>query len=414
MKLEKFKEKDNKRIGIIVFTLVCILLVSSVILYRTFAIFEVKTSQNVIKGTVQDPGDIYFAFYVDNNIQKEMPQKNSGYILDEENSYCGVTGENDSTIEVSLTENWELRITGVTSSRTKCNLKFVKGAFILGKPVKAVTTGNGLYEIPHGNEVTGTTNDTGFKRTEWRFAGKSPNNYVTFNEENWRIIGLVNVMTSENEVEQRVKLIRDESLGNITWNTNNTNNWAQSSLENLLNMGDYYNKTEEYSKNGLSDIAKQMIEEVTWNIGGSSRVHSLAAEDFYHLERGMLSYDNQPYTWTGKIALFYPSDYAYAVARLDENSKCLSSYLQEWFSECYQNDWLYDSSNRQWTLTQHSGRSAGVFYISNPTGIIAATTVVYETDYIVKPTLYLNTNVKIYDGNGTEEAPFELRQEIYE
>ncbi len=101
MKLKKFKERDNKRIGIIVFTISCILLVSGVILYRTFAIFEVKTSQNVIKGTVQDPGNIYFAFYQKNEetgnyeIQKDMPDKNSGYVLDEEKSYCGVNGDKD-------------------------------------------------------------------------------------------------------------------------------------------------------------------------------------------------------------------------------------------------------------------------------------------------------------------------------
>ena len=120
MKLEKFKAKNNKRIGIIVFTIVCILLVSGVILYRTFAIFEVRTNQNVIKGTVQDPGNIYFAFYIDNEIQRDMPQRDSGYILDEEASYCGVTGENDSNIKVSLTEDWKIVVSGVTSSRTKC------------------------------------------------------------------------------------------------------------------------------------------------------------------------------------------------------------------------------------------------------------------------------------------------------
>ena len=87
MKLKKFKERDNKRIGIIIFTIVCILLVSGVILYRTYAIFEVKTNQNVIKGTVQDPGNIYFAFYVNNEIQKDMPKKESEYVLDEEASY---------------------------------------------------------------------------------------------------------------------------------------------------------------------------------------------------------------------------------------------------------------------------------------------------------------------------------------
>ena len=184
MKLEKFKEKDNKRIGILIFTIVCILLVSGVILYRTFAIFEVKTNQNVIKGTVQDPGNIYFAFYIndgkEDQIQKEMPTKN--YVLDEDKSYCGINGEKDNKIKVTLTYEYGVYVTGVTTSRTTCNIYFVSGAFILGKPIKAITSGEGLYEVTH-EDTSGTINDTGFKETEFRYAGKDPNNYVTFNDE---------------------------------------------------------------------------------------------------------------------------------------------------------------------------------------------------------------------------------------
>ena len=58
MKLKRFKERDHKRMGIVIFTLLCIFLVSGVILYRTFAIFEVKTNQNMIKGKVGDMGEI--------------------------------------------------------------------------------------------------------------------------------------------------------------------------------------------------------------------------------------------------------------------------------------------------------------------------------------------------------------------
>ncbi len=127
MKLEKFKEKDHKRLGIIVFTIVCILLVSGVILYRTFAIFEVKTNQNVIKGTVQDPGNIYFAFYVDDKIEKKMPQKDTGYIFDEESSYCGIAGSNDENITLEFDKNrWSVTVLGLQDSRTKCNLYFKK------------------------------------------------------------------------------------------------------------------------------------------------------------------------------------------------------------------------------------------------------------------------------------------------
>ena len=86
MKLEKFKEKDNKKVGIIIFTIVCILLVSGVILYRTFAIFEVKTNQNIINGEVQGMGDLEFAFYVDGKIDKKVPAKDTGYTLNTEKS----------------------------------------------------------------------------------------------------------------------------------------------------------------------------------------------------------------------------------------------------------------------------------------------------------------------------------------
>ena len=145
MKLQKFKEKDGKRTGIIVFTIACILLVSGVILYRTFAIFEVKTNQNIIKGTVEDPGNIYFAFYVDNKIQKDMPDRNGGFVLDEEASYCGVNGNKIDTVKVSLTEDWKIVVSGVTTSRTKCNLFFKKGEKLIDilkkEPIKQDNSG---------------------------------------------------------------------------------------------------------------------------------------------------------------------------------------------------------------------------------------------------------------------------------
>ncbi len=125
MKLEKFKEKDNKKVGIILFTITCVLLISGVILYRTFAIFETNDIFNVINGTVEDVGDIYFAFYKDGVIQKEIPKKEDGYVLDEKQSYCGVLGKKDETIKLTLNQDtWAIMVTGVKTSRTKCNIYF--------------------------------------------------------------------------------------------------------------------------------------------------------------------------------------------------------------------------------------------------------------------------------------------------
>ncbi len=127
MKLKRFKERDNKRIGIIVFTIVCILLVSGVIIYRTFAIFEVRTNQNVIKGKVGDMGDIEFAFYKDDALVKEVPKKDEGYSLDTSSSYCidMTTGKQISNVNWN-DERWSIELKDITTTKTKCYLHFKK------------------------------------------------------------------------------------------------------------------------------------------------------------------------------------------------------------------------------------------------------------------------------------------------
>ena len=82
MKLESFKEKDNKRQFIILFTVCCMLLLAGVFLYTSFAVFTEEKQFNVINGTYQDPGDLYFAVYIDGEITNTIPSKDSGYTLD--------------------------------------------------------------------------------------------------------------------------------------------------------------------------------------------------------------------------------------------------------------------------------------------------------------------------------------------
>ena len=58
MKLKKFKEKNNKKVGIVIFTVTCIMLITGAIFYRTFASFEVNHNFNIINETVQEMGDL--------------------------------------------------------------------------------------------------------------------------------------------------------------------------------------------------------------------------------------------------------------------------------------------------------------------------------------------------------------------
>ena len=62
MKLERFKQRDPKKIGMIIFTVACVLLIAGVFFYTSFASFEVKQDFNIINGTVGDPGIFILLF----------------------------------------------------------------------------------------------------------------------------------------------------------------------------------------------------------------------------------------------------------------------------------------------------------------------------------------------------------------
>ena len=65
MKLEKFRRKNPRKIGIAIFTVGCIFLLAFVFIYSSFASFQTNETKTLINGDVVDPGDLYFAFYVD-------------------------------------------------------------------------------------------------------------------------------------------------------------------------------------------------------------------------------------------------------------------------------------------------------------------------------------------------------------
>ena len=121
MKLEKFKQRDPKKIGITIFTIVCVLLIAGVFFYTSFASFETHDEFNIIKGTVGSNGDLYFAFYVDDVISKTMPQKGEGYVLDKEKTTC----TKGASVEFNETD-WSVKVLNMTERNTKCTLYFEK------------------------------------------------------------------------------------------------------------------------------------------------------------------------------------------------------------------------------------------------------------------------------------------------
>ena len=419
MKLEKFKQRNPKKIGIAVFTIACVLLIAFVFIYSSFASFQTNETRTFINGNVVDPGDLYFAFYVDGVISSTMPAKGEGYVLDKEKTTC----TNGAAVEW-LADEWAPKILNFTQTRTKCTLYFIK------EPTAAETI-----------LAQGETEELKFDKTEdnnLRYVGANPNNYVTFNNELWRIIGVFNnIDNGSGTKETRIKLIRNEPIGEYSWDNKpsgtgsstssaGSNDWTDSTLKEVLNNGPYWNRTSgncpsgqngattacDFSTNGLTEEAKRMISDAVWNLGGSSTYNDVTASMFYERERGTTVYSGRPTKWTGKIGLMYPSDYGYATSggSTTNRENCLNTVLYNWdsssVSDCKNNDWLYNSSNYQWTLTSGSSDSNAVFRVYSRGTVDGRDA--NNTYTAVSPALYLNSNVKISGGEGTESSPYQL------
>jgi len=246
---------------------------------------------------------------------------------------------------------------------------------------------------------TDTTNlvaNDGTTDKNLRYIGSDPNNYVRFNNELWRVIGVMNnVPDSTGNKASHIKLIRADSIGNMKWDSNNKNNWSTASLQTYLNSGAYWT--------GLTSEAKRMISNITWNLGGRADSKT-TAKTFYTNERGTTVYSGNPKTWTGYVGLMHPSDYGFAVGGSNRGS-CLSKQLYDYnTNNCRSNDWLYLGSD-EWTLSSDSDNSRGVFSVISGGGLVNYNA---GTTYAVRPVVYLKSDIKKLKivGSGTSSDPY--------
>ena len=266
--------------------------------------------------------------------------------------------------------------------------------------------------------LSGKTQGTGKVVNEngYRYEGKNPNNYIWFNNEYWRIIGVFDSASHGQSNKNLVKIIRDDVLDGLVWDKSNTNDWTASSLKSLLN-GAYYKAQDgtssgycygysttvtancDYTKKGIQSGYRGMIANVTWHLGGYSST-SATSSAFYGYERGTKVYSGRPTSTTGYIGLMYPSDYGYSVL----SSSCtrttnLGSYGT---STCAGQSWLYGKGD-EWTLTPSSLLSIFVFHLSN----IASVYSNYANGgWGSRPVLYLDASVYKIDGDGSLNNPY--------
>ena len=304
-----------------------------------------------------------------------------------------------------LYDEWKLSIEDMLGTSTSCDIDFT-----------SITTKTLLSD--YVISLVGKSQGTGkvINENGYRYEGKNPNNYIWFNNEYWRIIGVFDSATHGQAGKSLVKIIRDKQIGYQTWDSAGTNNWSTSSLKSLLN--DYYYKATDgtnsgkcygysntvtsncnYTKNGIQSYYRNLIQSVTWHLGGYNSI-AVTANNFYTYERGTTVNGSNPTTTTGYIGLMYPSDFGYTALESDcARTTLLSEYITV---ACAGASWL---SGRSFdlTLTQYTTNATQTISISRE-GKIAARDAI--GNFGVSPVLYLNSSVYLVDGNGSLDNPY--------
>ena len=166
----------------------------------------------------------------------------------------------------------------------------------------------------------------------------------------------------------------------------------------------------------LNDTAKTMIDYYTWNTGAVDNAKTSDTVAFYNAERGTAigkdSGDDdieRTTTWTGYVALPYVTDWAYASSTdgCDTNMQQKGSNFD---FICKDNNWMHYGtamSDSSWMLSPFaiSGEPYNAWMVSY-TGSVGGEYVFAPRT--VFPTIYLNSDVKIIGGTGTNAGPYIL------
>lgn len=262
-----------------------------------------------------------------------------------------------------------------------------------------------IKKVPEGSTTSKSVD------ADFRYEGRNPNNYVKFNDELWRVIGVFDSNSHGQTGEDLVKIIRASTVNAYTFHTSASNTWSSSGIKSILNQT-YYNRGEsnsacygyatsstnmvetkcDFSGIGLSDYYKTMIANVSWYWGGAGN-SAVSAVEMYEAER---SSSKSPVT--ASVGLMYASDYGFAVLKSDcSRNTSLNLYNTP---ACVSNNWL---SGFNWTMSTNSSNSAYAFE-SDYNGALVSANV--TTGANIKPVVYLNSNVHYIAGSGTARNPY--------
>ena len=260
------------------------------------------------------------------------------------------------------------------------------------------------------------------------------NNYGGSTGKKWNDndIDYSNVSNDSNDMVQ-VQLLKNRyKIKTLapTPSVKSNNIWSTATLKTELN-GTYLSTL--LATSGVNSKLNSAIVTSKWYLGGANDTSSsnyyykrIITENWYKAERspyatsGTLQnlYSGNPEYVFAKVGLMYPSDYGYASVGGSTTSKanCRTMQLYNWdsssYSDCKNNDWVFKSATfigaGEWFISPNSSYSYSASAMSS-TGILVNNNLVYERQFAVRPTFYLDSSVlKIVGGTGTSDNAYRI------
>ncbi|MBQ6840959.1 MAG: hypothetical protein IJO63_02435 [Bacilli bacterium] len=267
------------------------------------------------------------------------------------------------------------------------------GGDLLGDTVVAYASSSD-YTSSQDSSLYRVINQNGY-----RYEGKDPDNYVMFNNELWRIIGAFDGSSiGLTSGKYYTKLMRVSST-DATTSTVYSVDFANSNLKNYLN-GTYLNS--------INSASQSMIATAKWYLGAASSSYgSYTAADFYNTERSSTpGYGVSTLTMNAKVSVMYISDYGYAAYGPTCNNT--SVYVHNYNLECYKHNWMYKYTY-QYSMVPYAP-SAYIMRVQNTGNLFPEQWPTDPTSRSWRPVVYLNNDVKIIGGKGTQANPYVISQ----
>ena len=229
----------------------------------------------------------------------------------------------------------------------------------------AVTEGDGLYQDE-------------YESGRFIYKGTNPNNYITFNNETWRILSV--------EADGRIKIVRNELLSKRTFDTTGvsmgSNSWDRpADLKTYLN-GEYL---ESITTN------QDKIVPSTWSIGGETYDNNDLADQ--------IAAENGTQSQTASVGLITASEYLRANTNKDQ---CGSLSLNnDNYNTCKTTNWLVKGTD-YWTISPYASDSFSVFVVRTY-GYLDSYTA--RNAIAVLPAITLSSDISL-SGSGEALDPF--------